>query len=248
MTTEANAEKMNSLLNQLQDVLMCGPECQKSKEAVRLKEQLDEARVNVQSAPSKVQGALKNFVVFTQGESAYNNLQETQFRKKAQSIADKYEAKFQEHEKIINFSLNRIAGILINFKNIVDLYLTYKRENAELMHELKKTTNDVLTNERKTYYQDQQVEALNFYYYYFILTIYIICVICFGAFSLIFSSPSSVTMRIAVFICLILLPFVGTWVLGFIIYVVYEFYNLLPKNVYKEEIDEKVGYKYFKNI
>jgi lipopolysaccharide export LptBFGC system permease protein LptF len=248
MTTEQNAQKFNSLLSQLQDVLMCGPECQKSKEAVRLKEQLDEARVNVRSAPSKVQSALKNFVVFTKGESTYNDLQETRFRKKAENIANNYEDKFKEHEKMINFSLNRIRGIVVNFKNIVELYLKYRRENAELMQELKKTTNDVLTNERKTYYQDQQVDALDFYYYYFILTIYIICVICFGAFSLIFPSQSSVRMRIAIFACLILLPFVGTWVLGFIIYVVYEFYNLLPKNVYKEEIDEKVGYKYFKNI
>ena len=104
MTTEQNAQKFNSLLSQLQDVLMCGPECQKSKEAVRLKEQLDEARVNVRSAPSKVQSALKNFVVFTKGESTYNDLQETRFRKKAENIANNYEDKFKEHEKMINFS------------------------------------------------------------------------------------------------------------------------------------------------
>ena len=146
MTTEQNAQKFNSLLSQLQDVLMCGPECQKSKEAVRLKEQLDEARVNVRSAPSKVQSALKNFVVFTKGESTYNDLQETRFRKKAENIANNYEDKFKEHEKMINFSLNRIRGIVVNFKNIVELYLKYRRENAELMQELKKTTNDVLTN------------------------------------------------------------------------------------------------------
>jgi hypothetical protein len=63
-----------------------------------------------------------------------------------------------------------------------------------------------------------------------------------------YPSKSDWKVRFAIFILFILLPFVSTWILGLFIYIVYEFYNLIPKNVYKEEIDEKINYNQFKNI
>jgi hypothetical protein len=150
--------------------------------------------------------------------------------------------------KKIKTQLETNQGILLNFKNIVDLYLKYKKDNAELFKQMKQTTNDILTNDRKTYYQDQQVDVLKFYYYYFILTIYIISVFCFGVFSLIYQSQTSWKIRLATFFGLILLPFVSTWILGLLVYIIYTIYNLLPKNVYKGELDQITHYNYFKNI
>ena len=123
--------------------------------------------------------------------------------------------------------------MLINFKNVVELFLKYKKENKELFKELKEESNDVLTNERKTYYEDQQIDTLKFYYFYFILTIYIIVVLCFGIFSLMYSSQSSFLKKLAIFIGLIFLPFISTYILGFIISIFYKIYNIIPKNVYK---------------
>jgi lipopolysaccharide export LptBFGC system permease protein LptF len=113
------------------------------------------------------------------------------------------------------------------------LYKKYKVENKELLKELKDDTNDVLTNERKTYYEDQRIDGLKFYYYYFLVTIYVICVICFAAFSFIYPSHSSFGVRVATLIGLIALPFVSSWILGNIIALVYKAYSLLPKNVYR---------------
>jgi len=247
-TTNENLNKFNSLFSQLQNIIKCGPDCQQAKEAQRLKQELDNAKSNVLSAPSQVQVAQKNFVTFTAGDAAYNDLLEKQLEQKALAVSDNYQEKYDEMVKKIKTQLETNEGILLNFKNIVDLYLKYKKDNAELFKAMKNTTNDILTNERKTYYQDQQVDVLKFYYYYFILTIYIISVFCFGVFSLIYQSQTSWKIRLATFIGLILLPFVSTWILGLLIYIIYTIYNLLPKNVYKGELDEITHYNYFKNI
>jgi Fe2+ transport system protein B len=116
---------------------------------------------------------------------------------------------------------------------MLDLYKKYKTENAELTDELKNKTNDVLTNDRKTYYEDQQNDTLNGYYYYFFMVVYLIIVACFGIFSLTYPSIYSWKAKAFLFLLFLLIPLVSTWILGKIIQIIYFLFNLLPKNVYK---------------
>ena len=142
---------------------------------------------------------------------------------------------FDEESIKIKSQIQTYTGLLINFNNIFDLFRKYEKENIELSLELKDETNDVLTNERKTYYEDQNIDSLKFYYYYFLLSIYVIVVICFAAFSLIYPSQSSWKTKLVLLVVFIVLPFFSTFILGKIIYLVYEAYNLLPKNVYNKK-------------
>jgi len=248
MPSDIDINKINSMFSELQKMIACDGACQENKEAQNLKQKMQNAKTNIMSAPSQFQVAVKNYVTFTKGEAGYNELHENQLKKKADEIIDNYKKKHDEITKNIKTQIETYEGIYINFKNVIDLYLKYKKENADLFKQLKNTTNDVLTNERKTFYQDQQVDVLKFYYYYIILIIYCICVFCFVVFSLIYPSKTDWKIRLATFIGLLLLPFVSTWFLGLIIYIFYAVYELIPKNVYKEELDIKTGYNYYKNI
>ena len=125
--------------------------------------------------------------------------------------------------------------MLINFKNVAELYLKYKKENVQLVKDLKNETNDVLTNERKTYYEDQKIDGLKGFYYYILLGIYIICLIGFIIFSLMYPSQTSFMRKLASIIGFILLPFLSTWILDKIIYLIYAVYDMLPKNVYAQK-------------
>jgi hypothetical protein len=133
----------------------------------------------------------------------------------------------------VNTKIDTYNGLFINLENVYDLYSKYEKRNKQLLLDLKDETNDVLTNERKTYYEDQGIDSLKFYYYYFLLTIYIVCVIMFGFFSLRYPSQFSIMARIGIFILLSILPFISSFILGNFIYLLHEAYNLLPKNVYK---------------
>lgn len=237
MTSNQDINKINSLFSQLQSMISCDGPCLQKREAETLKQNMTNAQTNIISAPDKFKTAQQNYVTFIAGEEGYNELYEQQLKDKADTIIQKYKEKYDEISQKIKTQIETYQGIFINFKNVTELYLKYKKENAELAKNMRNTTSDVLTNERKTFYQDQQVDVLKFYYYYILFIIYYICIFCFVIFSLIYPSKTDWKIRLAIFIGLILLPFVSTWLLGLFIYIVYEFYNLLPKNVYKEEID-----------
>jgi len=224
--------QFNSFIQKATDTLMCNTECQKIKMGEILKKKLMNAQINLYSAPNQLQLAQKNFVTFTRGEPAYNELLEYQLEQKANLIAEQFLENFIKEANNFNTQIETYSGIVIHFKNIIDLYFTYKKENIKLSKELKEETNDTLTNQRKTYYEDQQIDFLKYYYYYILFTIYIVVVICFIIFSLVYPSNKSIFARIFMVIGFILLPYISPYILAAIIYIAYRVYEFLPKNVY----------------
>lgn len=225
--------KFNAFIKQASDAIMCNTDCQRKRDSEKLKQKYIDSKMNLASASNQVQVSEKNYVTFTEGQPAYNELLDKRFSEKADKISEKFQENFDEETGIVYTQIDTYASLLINFKNVFDLFLKYKKENKELFKELKEESNDVLTNERKTYYEDQQIDTLKFYYFYFLFILYIIVVLCFGIFSLMYPSQSSFLKKLAIFIGLIFLPFISTYILGFIISIFYKIYNILPKNVYK---------------
>ena len=248
MSSSIDFNKINSLFSQFQETITCDENCQKSEKTEKLKQKLEEAKTSLLSAPSRIQNAQKQFITYTAGEEAYKEFQEKQLEEKANDTISKFKDNVRNIVKNIEEKLQTYQGIFLNFRNVMDLYRKYKRENAEMLKELKESTNDILTNERKTYYQDQQVDVLKYYYYYIILIVYIISVGCYGFFSLVYDSKTDWRMKVATFIGLILLPFFSTWLLGLFVYILYSVYELLPKNVYKQKFDEYTSYNKTRNI
>ena len=105
-------------------------------------------------------------------------------------------------------------------------------ENTELEKELKDTVSDILTNDRKTFYEDQGIENLN-YYYSFIRTIYIIVAIGFSISLFFVANQFSFFKKIGIILLLSLYPFISTRLLSWIIQLYYVVVNALPKNMYR---------------
>ncbi len=227
--------KFNTLINQASDAVMCDSECRKQRETDKLKQNYLNSQTNLASGPNQLQVAEKNYVTFTQGASGYNDLLDSRLQEKAQEIADKFTDFFNDDSEKIKTQIDTYEGLLINFKNVAELYVKYKKENEQLVKDLKDETNDVLTNERKTYYEDQKIDGLKGFYFYILLGIYIICLIGFIIFSIMYPSQTTWKVKLASFIGFILLPFFSTWILGNIIYLIYAVYDMLPKNVYAQK-------------
>jgi hypothetical protein len=235
MSSQFDINKFNTMVSQASDAILCNSECRKKRESEKLKQNYFSAQTNLASASNQVQVAQKNYVTFTQGIAGYNSLQNDTLQQQADTIANNFTNNFNEEVEKITLQINTYDGLLLNFKNIFDLLKKYTKENIELYEEFKEESNDILTNERKSYYEDQNIDSLKTYYYYFLLVIYIICVICFVIFSLIYPSQTDWKIRLLILIAFIALPFFSTWILGKIIYFIYEAYNLLPKNVYNQK-------------
>lgn len=233
MTNQFDLNKFNSFLDSATKAISCDSECQKNKTAKSLKNKYFTAKSNLNLAEPQYEIAKKNYYTYLDGESGYNEMIENELNKQAKLFIENFKEKYQDEKVKLQTQLETYDGLLINIRNIIDLYGQYKKENYNLYKELKEGTNDILTNDRKTYYEDQQNSYLNLYYYYFLLIIYSIIVICFFVFSQIY--PSSINWKIRLFLGLIfvILPLISTWLLGMIIKLIYWLFGLLPKNVYK---------------
>lgn len=233
MSNQFDINKFNNFLDSASKAISCGPACQRNKKKQDLKNKYLNAQSNLDLAEPQYQVAKKNYYTYVSGQNGYNDMMEKEYTGQADLFAAKFTEDYQEEIANIRREISSYGGILINFRNVVDLYKKYKEENVKLIKELKEQSNDVLTNERKTYYEDQNIGVLNVYYYYLLLTIYFIILICYVLFSLKYPSPYSFKSRAVIFVVLFILPFISTWILGKLIQLIYVIYGALPKNVYK---------------
>jgi hypothetical protein len=176
---------------------------------------------------------IENSKYSTFKKSCYDNMVESSLKTEAEQTTEKMKDSYDTETSKIKGQLSSYNGLLISFRNLSDLYRKYKKENSDLFKKLKNGTHDILTNERQTYYEDQEIDVLNNYYLYILWIIYIIVVVCFVVFSIIYPSQSSFIVRILILCVFILLPFVSTWILGKIIQLIYWLFGFIPKNVYK---------------
>jgi hypothetical protein len=227
-----NIDKYNSFIEKAQKAIMCDSNCQKQKTADELKQKYLASEANLASADNQVYVAEKNFLTFTEGELSYNNKQQEKLHKKAKLIISKYKDNFNKDIKQIRSKIDTYSGITMNVKNIIELYSSYKEENDELSKKVKDNTSDVLTNERKSYYESQGIDSLKFYYYYILLLVYVILVIIYIFNSFLYKSQLQWKTRFGILFVLLLLPFISSWILAFIINIIYKCYELLPKNIH----------------
>ena len=234
-----NLDKFNSMIDKATAAIACDSECQREQKSEQLEQAYLNAESNLATAPNNLYVSRQNYVVFEKGQPAYDEMIDSELLKQAQSLSSYYQTNFNDESQNINFNINTYSGLLLNLKNIFDLFLKYKEENIKLFKQLKDETNDVLTNDRKTYYQDQGIDNLKFYYHYFFLLIYIIAILAYIVYNFMYTSPFSILVRIVILVVMILLPFISTWILGKIIGIIYDIYNWLPKNAHKQISNSK---------
>ena len=229
-----NLDKFNSMIDQATQAISCGPDCQNQQTSEKLKQTYLNAETNLATAPNNVYVSRKNYIVYDEGQPAYDELINTELSQQAQSLSSYYQTSFNSECQNINFNIETYSGLLINLKNVFDLYFKYKKDNTKMFKQLKDEANDILTNDRKTYYQDQGIDNLKFYYHYFFLLIYIIVVLCYLVYNFMYTSQLSILVRGIIFVLMILLPFFSTWILEKIVAFIYGVYNWLPKNMHKQ--------------
>jgi len=226
-----NLDNFNSFLENANSQLLCGTECQQKKNSQQLHQNYLNAVTNVQTAPSQLNEAEKAWISYSQGPAAYTQMQNTNFTEKAQSIVDKFVKKFNREASEITDQIQTYTGVFNNCANVYDLYIKYKDENVELTKMLTDDNADVNTNNRKTYYENQEVEFQEYIHKY-ILIIYILTVIGYAFCAVTVFSPFDWKVRFGVLVFLISLIFTSSYVLAGIIWIFQKMYGILPKNVY----------------
>lgn len=226
-------DNLNSFINNANKTLSCDSNCQKMNRDNKLKQIYLDSLTNSASSSAQEQVAYKNYIISTQGQSAYDNEMDKKLNDKANHIAKVYKKLFEENIYNTELSLGSYKGLMVNFNNIVDYYLSYLNKNVRFENNNKIKTSDVLTNQRKTYYENQNIDRIKyintflFYFYYLFVLLFIVFYFIYP------SELSNVKIAIILFL-LIIYPFVSSKIFTFMVFI-YNFIvnNILPKNVYR---------------
>ena len=222
---------LNKLIEQANESITCDATCMEEQQRQTLTQQYLDAETNVVNAPQQLISAQKNLITFTQGEYAYSEFLDNDLKNKADLIVKTYQSKFDLDVNLILINIKNFEGFLVNFNNVVDLYKKYKMENDELEKKLKITTTSTLTNDRKSYYEDEGLQRVRSYYYFF-LFIYIIIVIIFILSMFLVKTNVLIRTRIFILLLLISYPFICLWLFRSIKNIFTRSMEYLPKNVY----------------
>jgi len=233
MANNVDVNKFNQFLDNANQVLSCDSKCQEQKKKNELKKKYLEAKTNLLTAPNQVETSYKNYLTFSKGDSAYNEYRENELQNKAEIIVTTFKTNFSDGIQKAKESYDTYSGLLLNFAHIVELYTKLVKENAMLTLALKDKSSDVLTNDRKTYYEDQSIDNLRFYHT-IILIIYLIFLIGFAVSIFVFPSASSRKSLLAILVFFIIYPFICVRIFKFIYHIRDIIMGILPADVYKD--------------
>jgi lipopolysaccharide export LptBFGC system permease protein LptF len=132
----------------------------------------------------------------------------------------------------INVLLNDYGNNLLNFNNLKQTYTYYKNDNAEMAKSNTISNSEILTNYRKTYYEQQGIINLKFYY---TILIWLYIAVCVAVVISLFTSNLrlSTAVKIVVIIFLIIYPFVSIYIYDFLMKLWNTILNIFPENTYK---------------
>jgi len=224
-------EKINQLLELSSQELICGPDCQQQKISAELKQKYLDAQTNLQTAPINLENTKKNYYVYTEGAPFYNNMLEEELQQKANKISTLVSENFDSEVSDANVMNLYLNTALINSKYTTELLESYLEKNKNLKLQLKERYGDILTNDRKTYYETDALNTLTFWYKLFWYIYYVLVIILVLVFIF---SPIDFPKIIKIIISLLVIFY--TYYIDYLVRWVYGLWKLLisrlPKNVY----------------
>jgi hypothetical protein len=226
----ASTAQINALIAQSNADLMCGPTCQAQKSLTQLENTYVNAQTNLKTAPEQLKTAKKNYFIARDGTAAHNQMVLDTVTRNAAKVVHSLQEKFDKEVAIVTELIDTYGSLLTNYHYMNDLSIEYAAENIKMAKSLKKIRGDIITNDRKTYYEQQHIDKLASWYYYLKIS-YIVLAAIF-ILLVIFKQPG-IIMKLLLIVYFIFYPIFITPMIFYIIEWLKKMYNLLPKNVYK---------------
>ena len=226
-------EKINELLEKSTQALLCGPDCQKEKTTDELRQKYLDAQTNLQNAPAILEQTKKKYYVYSKGTPYYDNMIEKELQQKTTTISKMVGDNFKDELTAATTMNNYYNTALVNSNYTKELLDSYMNENQELKLSLRNRYGDILTNDRKTYYENNALSELQMWYKFWWYIYYILVVVLLVAFVL---SPNNLTTgkKIIIGLLALLYPYFIDYIVKWISNFLSSAYHNLPKNVYND--------------
>jgi predicted nucleic acid-binding Zn-ribbon protein len=153
--------QINALLKSSQEDLNCGPDCQKQKTSQQLQSEYIDAKNNMLSAPYKLKDAQKAYITYVDGDASYNSVIKQELMAEANKEVNKMRDEFNKSIKNAYEKDREYEALYDNYFNIRDLLQKYVSQNDNLRNKLETEKDDTITNDRKTFYENQHLNVVS---------------------------------------------------------------------------------------
>lgn len=214
------------------DGTLCDSECRKNQQLSELQQAYENAKSNYSTAPHELELAKKNYYTLLNGNANYAQTQQSDYNSKATKIATAMQEQFDKNYKEAVILLQTYQSSYINISNVMELLENYIKENINLRKNTLEISDDIVTSDRKTYYENQSIDRLNTFhkwmkYIYIVLLIIILISLFF------IPSTLSTFKKILISVLLILYPFIIQPILIIYDFIQQKIINIFPKNISK---------------
>jgi hypothetical protein len=167
------SETANKILQQSQEQLTCDRDCQRLK----LQGELSKAERNYGFAPTNLLEAKAKYISFNDNipyEQVLASLKEDD----SQSKIKNFNSTIKNTIDNINTLFRTYQKSNESYKNVLDLHYNLNENKDDIFNFYERINDNIITTERKSYYDSQKYENLKKWYNYF-LWVYIIIFIIF---------------------------------------------------------------------
>jgi hypothetical protein len=223
--------QINDMLNQSLAAITVNPEAQRQQTLNNLEQNYLDAQTNLQTAPVQLETTKKNYYVYKVGETNYNNMQEQEVQQQADLITQQIANKFNEETNNAHLMNSYYNTEVINSANTIELYEEYLKKNADLEKSIKELHGDVLTNDRKTYYENDAIDNVKLWHKFFKICYYIL-VATYVISIFVSTSEMSRVKQVVIALILAVYPFIIDPIVKWLYSMYLSLENNAPSNVY----------------
>ena len=152
---------MNSIYNNLLDMVTCDSDCQNQKNIDDLRQKWENAKKTQKNAPQSTLDAQKNYLIASEGVQGYHNTMFNYYSEVANKLKDKSKSSNNDFLKDMN---NLILEYNLDEKNIdklKDLLQVRLKQNKNYKQKLDASNKIVQTNDRKVVYENWAKQGLS---------------------------------------------------------------------------------------
>lgn len=238
--TEKNREfavgDFNRLMEHAKKRINCDSTCQREKKIKHLKHKYLESKEWEQTAPEKTRSSFEKYYVYAFGRVPYEEVMEKKLSHQADHKIKLFMEEFEKEVEGVEGDIVQLASSFEIIKNLVEYRDKLKEENNYLKKRTTETKADIITNDRKSYYEDQGIQQLDFYY---MIISYFYYAILFGFLVSIFLVDKQTPImqkkqKFVVFLLFFVYPYIIMHIVKYIYGNIKKIHNYLPGNAYRD--------------
>ena len=231
MNSNDTSKLLTNFLQETASALSCGADCQDTKQSNKLLAKYQKAQMDLFTGPDRLESTADEYYTFSKGEEYASQFAEEKIGQVADRIAREYQNTFDDIAQTSRTLNDLYESNMKNLDNSKTLEDEYSSQTINLERELADTANEATTSDRKTFYEDQEMQSLVTWNKVY-SNIYLLILLAFLVSAFLVETTTPFRHIVIIFVILVLWYFTGHRIFVSVMNFIKRLSSMGPKNVY----------------